>query len=117
MTETPGGASASSFALASEAAALYSNALPAARSGPLYNAFSYPTKISPETIAVLIATHTRPGDTVLDTFAGSGTTGIAALLCDRPTPMMLKIAAGLGAVCLLAWTVAGLSGGRDTIGG
>lgn len=75
---------------------LYSKPLPSTRTGPLYNAFSYPTKISPEAIAVFIATHTKPGDTVLDAFGGSGTTGIAALLCDKPTPAMEVIAKNLG---------------------
>lgn len=71
---------------------LYALPLPSSRIGPLYNAFSYPTKISPEAIALYIATHTQPGATVLDTFAGSGTTGLAAKLCDRPTPEMLRMA-------------------------
>lgn len=71
---------------------LYARPLPSSRTGPLYNAFSYPTKISPEAIALYIATHTRPGATVMDTFAGSGTTGLAAKLCDRPTPEMLRMA-------------------------
>ena len=65
--------------------ALYTKALPARRTGPLYNAFPYPTKISPEVIALFILVHTRPGDTVFDGFAGSGTTGLAALLCGNPT--------------------------------
>ena len=69
---------------------LYAGALPARRSGPLYGAFPYATKISPETIALLIAAHTAPGDTVFDGFAGSGTTGLAALLCDAPTPELLR---------------------------
>lgn len=76
--------------------ALYDRAFPATRTGPLYNAFSYPTKISPEAIALFIAMHTEPGDTVLDVFAGSGTTGIAAKLCARPTDEMLAMAASLG---------------------
>lgn len=75
---------------------LYERALPSTRTGPLFNAFSYPTKISPEAIALFIASHTKPGDTVLDTFAGSGTTGIAARLCDAPTPAMLDTAERLG---------------------
>jgi len=79
-----------------EVLALYRKPLPSARTGPLYNAFSYPTKISPEAIAVYIATHTDPGATVLDMFAGSGTTGIAAKLCDRPTPEMLRISHEMG---------------------
>lgn len=73
-----------------EISALYRTPLPASRTGALYNAFSYPTKISPEAIAIFLATHTNPGDTVLDTFCGSGTTGLAAKLCDRPTKNMLR---------------------------
>src|SRR5690349_5302928 len=65
--------------------ALYTRALPADRTGPLYGAFPYPTKISPEAIALFIASHTKPGDTVFDGFAGSGTTGLAALLCENPS--------------------------------
>lgn len=75
---------------------LYETPLPASRTGPLYNAFSYPTKISPEAIAIFIATHTRPGATVLDTFGGSGTTGLAALLCDSPTDVMKEMASKIG---------------------
>ncbi|GFZ63058.1 hypothetical protein PSE10B_56280 [Pseudomonas amygdali pv. eriobotryae] len=75
---------------------LYTTPLPSTRTGPLYNAFSYPTKISPEAIAVYIAAHTQPGATVLDAFAGSGTTGIATLLCDKPTPEMERMAEALG---------------------
>lgn len=69
--------------------ALYGNSLPSTRGGALYNAFPYPTKISPEAIALYIASHTEPGDTVFDGFAGSGTTGLAALLCENP-PVHLK---------------------------
>lgn len=76
--------------------ALYQQPLPATRTGPLYNAFSYPTKISPEAIALFVATHTEPGATLLDSFAGSGTAGIAALLCDKPTPAMEQMADQLG---------------------
>lgn len=71
---------------------LYERPISSTRSGALFNAFSYPTKISPEVIAVFIATHTSPGASVLDTFGGSGTTGLATLLCDRPTEAMKHIA-------------------------
>lgn len=75
---------------------LYRTPLPASRTGALYNAFSYPTKISPEAIAIFLATHTSPGETVLDTFSGSGTTGLATKLCDRPSAKMLKMANEMG---------------------
>lgn len=92
----PSTASRPSAALPPDLLHLYSSPLPSSRSGPLYNAFSYPTKISPEAIALFIATHTQPGAVVLDAFGGSGTTGIAAKLCDRPTSEMLRMAKELG---------------------
>lgn len=75
---------------------LYETPLPSTRKGPLYNAFPYPTKISPESIAVFLATHTKPGDVILDAFAGSGTTGLATLLCDKPNEDTKRLAAELG---------------------
>ena len=77
-------------------AGLYGTALPATRNGPLYTAFPYPTKISPEAIALYIAAHTKPGATVFDGFAGSGTTGLATLLCEDPPPQLRREAALLG---------------------
>ena len=78
--------------LASALETLYSRSMPASRGSPLYRAFPYPTKIAPEAIALFIASHTNPGDTVFDGFAGSGTTGLAALLCANP-PVELRNAA------------------------
>lgn len=75
---------------------LYSTPFPSTRTGALFNAFSYPTKISPEAEAIFIACHTKIGDTVMDPFGGSGTTGIATLLTDCPTPEMLKKVKELG---------------------
>lgn len=75
---------------------LFENPLPSARSGAFFNAFSYPTKISPESIAVYIASITEPGDTILDAFGGSGSTGVAALLCEYPTDSMKAIAKRIG---------------------
>src|SRR5438876_9144973 len=75
---------------------LYQRPLPASRSGALYAAFPYPTKISPEAIALFIASHTKPGDTVFDGFAGSGTTGVAALLTGTPSAAMREEGKKLG---------------------
>lgn len=75
---------------------LYNSPLPSNRNGALYNAFSYPTKISPESIGIFIACHTDVGATVLDPFAGSGTTGLGTMLCDKPTPFMIETAQKLG---------------------
>lgn len=75
---------------------LYDRALPARRTGALFTAFPYPTKISPEAIALFIASHTRPGDTVFDGFAGSGSTGVAAMLCEKPSPELRAQARRLG---------------------
>lgn len=83
--------------LSDELLSLYSKPLPATRAGALYSAFSYPTKISPESIAVFIASHTKPGDTILDPFGGSCTTGIATHLCAKPTPEVLELANKLDA--------------------
>jgi len=62
----------------------------------LFNAFPYPTKISPEAIAIFIACHTSVGDTILDPFGGSGSVGLATMLCDNPTEDMKDIAKKLG---------------------
>lgn len=75
---------------------LYSQPLSASRTGLFYNTFAYPTKIAPESIAVYIAAHTNPGDTVLDVFGGSGSTGLAALMCEHPTQTVLDIAKEIG---------------------
>ncbi len=75
---------------------VFSKPLPSSRKGAFYNAFPYPTKISPEAIAVYIASATSTDDTVLDAFAGSGSTGIAALLAEHPTDMMIETAKSLG---------------------
>ena len=75
---------------------LFDRPLPSARNGAFFNTFSYPTKISPESIAVYIAATTEPGATVLDAFGGSGSTGIAALLCEHPTDRMKELAKELG---------------------
>jgi hypothetical protein len=70
------------------AANLYKLPMRSSRGGALFNAFPYPTKISPEAVGLFIATHTEPGETIFDGFAGSGTTGLGAVLAANPTPWM-----------------------------
>lgn len=54
------------------------------RTEDIYAAHTYHTKVPPKAIARYIFHYTAPGDLVLDVFAGSGMTGVAAALCaDR----------------------------------
>src|SRR3954466_4076974 len=53
------------------------------RSSAAFNAHSYHTKVPPEAIEPYIEHHTRAGATVLDPFAGSGMTGVAARRLGR----------------------------------
>lgn len=49
-----------------------------------YKAHSYPTKVPPEIILRQILHYTQPGDVVLDGFAGTGMTGVAAQMASNP---------------------------------
>lgn len=53
------------------------------RSDPVYAAHAYLTKVPYSAIVPFIEAMTRPGDTVLDPFAGSGMTGVAAAMTGR----------------------------------
>ncbi len=56
------------------------------KNDPIYNAHSYHTKVPHKAIMRYILHYTEPGDVVLDGFAGTGMTGVAAQLCgDRAT--------------------------------
>ena len=52
-------------------------------------AHTYHTKVPYRAIVRYIMHYTQPGDLVLDCFAGSGMTGVAAQACERP-PMDLQ---------------------------
>lgn len=75
---------------------LYQSPFPSKRTGAIFNAFSYPTKISAEAEAIFIACHSDIDDIILDPFGGSGTTGIANKLAAAPTPEMITLASQLG---------------------
>lgn len=51
------------------------------RSGLFYDAHSYHTKVPHKAIMRYILHYTSPGDTVFDSFCGTGMTGVAAQLC------------------------------------
>lgn len=51
------------------------------KNDPMYFAHSYSTKVPPDAIVPFLLHFTEPGDCVLDAFAGTGMTGIAAQRC------------------------------------
>ena len=53
------------------------------RTDPIYNCHAYLTKIPIGAIQPFIETFTKPGDIVVDFFAGSGMTGLAASILNR----------------------------------
>jgi 16S rRNA G966 N2-methylase RsmD len=55
----------------------------APRTDPIYNAHGYLTKVPVDAILPYINEFTRPGEVVLDMFAGSGMTAIAATILGR----------------------------------
>ena len=52
------------------------------KTDPLYKAHSYHTKVPHRAIIPSILHYTKPGDTILDGFCGSGMTGVAAQWCE-----------------------------------
>ena len=53
------------------------------RTDPIYNCHAYLTKVPIGAIRPFIEMFTKPGEVVVDSFAGSGTTGLAALTLNR----------------------------------
>lgn len=51
-----------------------------------YKAHSYPTKVPHPAIMRFLLHYTKPGDVILDGFAGSGSAGLAAQACGQPDP-------------------------------
>ena len=54
------------------------------KNNPIYNAHSYHTKVPHPAIIRYILHYTQPGDIILDGFAGTGMTGVAAHICENP---------------------------------
>ena len=59
------------------------DSITAPRTDPIYNCHAYLTKMPIGAIQPFIEHFTQPGDLVVDSFAGSGATGLAALTLDR----------------------------------
>ena len=54
------------------------------KNDPIYNAHSYHTKVPHKAIMRYLLHYTQPGELVMDSFCGTGMTGVAAQLCgDR----------------------------------
>lgn len=53
------------------------------KNDPIYNAHSYHTKVPHKAIMRYLIHYTKPGDIVLDGFAGTGMTGVASYRCDN----------------------------------
>jgi predicted RNA-binding Zn-ribbon protein involved in translation (DUF1610 family) len=63
------------------------------KNSAIYNAHSFHTKVPPEGIVPYILHYTELGDLILDPFAGSSMTGVAAMMCAKP-PRSVDIASG-----------------------
>lgn len=63
---------------------LYKHPIPSTRTGAIFNAHNYPTKINPEAILPFILTHTNPNELIFDGFSGTGVTGLATMLASKP---------------------------------
>jgi DNA modification methylase len=61
----------------------FSDDLSGTKHSRIYNVHTYHTKVPPEAISPLIAHYTKPGDLILDPFAGTGMTAVAAAQCDE----------------------------------
>jgi len=53
------------------------------RSGTIYNAHSYHTKVPYEAIMRYLLHYTEPGDIIFDGFCGTGMTGVASEMCGK----------------------------------
>lgn len=61
----------------------YASDVSEGKNNPIYNAHSYHTKVPHPAIMRYILHYTQPGDIVLDGFAGTGMTGVAAQMCGK----------------------------------
>lgn len=62
----------------------YASDVSEGKNNPIYNAHGYHTKVPHPAIMRYILHYTQPGDIILDGFAGTGMTGVAAQMCGHP---------------------------------
>lgn len=62
----------------------YASDVSEGKNNPIYNAHSYHTKVPHPAIMRYILHYTQPGDILLDSFGGTGMTGVAAQMCGTP---------------------------------
>jgi DNA-directed RNA polymerase subunit RPC12/RpoP len=62
----------------------YASDVSEGKSNPIYTAHTYHTKVPHPAIMRYILYYTQPGDSVLDAFGGTGMTGVAAQICEKP---------------------------------
>lgn len=73
-----------------EVKAPYSYGISVGKNSAIYNAHTYHTKVPYQIIMRYILHYTQPGDSVLDNFAGTGMTGVAATACENPDNDIIK---------------------------
>ena len=61
----------------------YASDVSEGKNNPVYTAHTYHTKVPHPAIMRYVLHYTQPGDIVLDGFAGTGMTGVAAAACSR----------------------------------
>ena len=62
----------------------YASDVSEGKSNPIYTAHTYHTKVPHPAIMRYLLYYTQPGDSVLDTFGGTGMTGVATQICENP---------------------------------
>ncbi|SEN03923.1 DNA methylase [Mucilaginibacter gossypiicola] len=62
----------------------YASDVSEGKSNPIYTAHTYHTKVPHPAIMRYLLYYTQPGDSVLDSFSGTGMTGVAAQICENP---------------------------------
>ena len=61
----------------------YASDVSEGKNNPIYNAHTYHTKVPYPAVMRYILHYTQPGDIILDGFAGTGMTGVAASACSN----------------------------------